>query len=127
MADLYCIGGHQLPDQHTYHKSLVAYSLSSSSGPIYGQYSIYKGEPAFCTPRQELLAMAEPYKNSLVGRFAVGHPSMDIIRKFVVFFGMKGDHFIGFLDHRHVLLSPGLEEVSHAFSVDKPSTSTIFL
>lgn len=114
MAAFYRVGGHRPPDQQVHPKTfattLAAYSLASSFGSIYGQCSTYRGKPTFLISRQELLAMTKPYQNSLVGRFTMGCPSMEIINKFVVSLGLKGDCPIGLLYHRHVLLSPMLEE-----------------
>ncbi|XP_071905711.1 uncharacterized protein [Coffea arabica] len=57
-----------------------------------------------------MLQIAAPYSNALVGRFAFGRPSMEIIRKFIVSLGLKGECPIGLLDSKHILLRPSVEE-----------------
>ncbi|XP_027124270.2 uncharacterized protein [Coffea arabica] len=89
--------------------SILAQSPSSSSSGI-GHLSTYKGEPSLVISRQDMLQIAAPYSNALVGRFAVGRPSMEIIRKFIVSLGLKGECPIGLLDSKHILLRPSVEE-----------------
>ena len=56
------------------------------------------------------MVLAEPFRNALVGHFAFNHPPMEVIQKFVVSFGLKGDCPVSLLDLNHVLLCLILEE-----------------
>ncbi|XP_071906033.1 uncharacterized protein [Coffea arabica] len=85
-------------------------SQPPSSSPGIGQLSTYKGEPSLVISRQDLLQIAAPYSNALVGRFAVGRPSMELIRKFLVSLGLRGECPIGLLDSKHILLRPAEAE-----------------
>ncbi|XP_027062808.1 uncharacterized protein [Coffea arabica] len=89
--------------------SLLSQSPSSSSSGI-GHLSTYKGEPSLVISRQDMMQIAAPYSNALVGRFAVGRPSMELIRKFIVSLGLRGECPIGLLDSKHILLRPSEEE-----------------
>ncbi|KAH9750076.1 hypothetical protein KPL70_005587 [Citrus sinensis] len=72
--------------------------------------SLMRGEPAVIFTTEEIAAMAEPFKLALVGKFSFGRPSMDIIRKFFVSLGLKGNSQISLLDNRHILIKLSLEE-----------------
>ena len=78
--------------------------------PDFGQLSTFRGEPALLISREEILTLSEPFKNFLVGRFAYSRPPMELIRKFVVSLGLKGDYPVGLLDNNHVLFCPCLEK-----------------
>lgn len=59
-----------------------ALSASSSCGltiPDLGVLSAYRGEPALLISKAKLTQLAEPFKNALVGHFAFGRPSMEMI------------------------------------------------
>ncbi|XP_071920617.1 uncharacterized protein [Coffea arabica] len=89
--------------------SVLSQSPSSASSGV-GLLSTYKGEPSLVISRQDMLQIAAPYSNALVGRFAVGRPSMELIRKFIVSLGLRGECPIGLLDSKHILLRPSEEE-----------------
>lgn len=65
-------------------------SVATGSSFDPGVVSTYRGEPALRISKQEILQLAEPYRNALVGRFPYSRPPMDMIRKFISFFGTKG-------------------------------------
>lgn len=46
--------------------------------------------------------MAKPFKLALVGKFSFGRPSVDVIRKFFVFLGLKGSYQVSLLNNRRV-------------------------
>lgn len=54
----------------------------------------------------EMLQLAEPCKNSLVGRFSFSRPPTEVVRKFFTSLGLKGDCSVGLLDSNHVLIQP---------------------
>ncbi|KAL9448767.1 hypothetical protein AB3S75_016131 [Citrus x aurantiifolia] len=54
--------------------------------------------------------MAAPFKLALVGKFSFGRPPIDVIRKFFVALGLKGNVDISLLDPRHILIQLHLEE-----------------
>lgn len=83
---------------------------NSSSLPDYGKLASHKGEPALVISRQEMLALAEPFRNALVGRFAFSRPPMEILRKFFISLGLKASCPIGLLDSNHILIRPSNEE-----------------
>ncbi|XP_027156871.1 uncharacterized protein LOC113758040 [Coffea eugenioides] len=89
--------------------SLLSQAPSSSSSGI-GHLSTYKGEPSLVISRQDMMQIAAPYSNALVGRFAIGRPSIELIRKFIVSLGLRGECPIGLLDSKHILLRPSEEE-----------------
>ncbi|XP_071926168.1 uncharacterized protein [Coffea arabica] len=70
--------------------SVLSQSPSSASSGV-GLLNTYKGEPSLVISRQDMLQIAAPYSNALVGRFAVGRPSMELIRKFIVSLGLRGE------------------------------------
>ncbi|KAL9420883.1 hypothetical protein AB3S75_038453 [Citrus x aurantiifolia] len=72
--------------------------------------SLVRGEPAVHFSTAEIQTMAEPFKLSLVGKFSFGRPPMELIRKFFVSLGLKGNCQISLLDARHVLIKLALEE-----------------
>ncbi|KAH9662191.1 reverse transcriptase domain-containing protein [Citrus sinensis] len=72
--------------------------------------SLMRGEPAVIFTTEEIAVMAEPFKLALVGKFSFGRPSMDIIRKFFISLGLKGNSQISLLDNRHILIKLSLEE-----------------
>ena len=81
-----------------------------AAGVDVGTLGYHRGEPALVLSRQELMGLAEPYKNALVGRFAVKRPPMEAIRRFFVTLGLKGSCSVGLLDAKHVLIRPEVEE-----------------
>ncbi|GAY64198.1 hypothetical protein CUMW_231780 [Citrus unshiu] len=54
--------------------------------------------------------MAAPFKLSLVGKLSFGRPPIDVIRKFFVALGLKGNVEISLLDPCHILIQLHLEE-----------------
>lgn len=54
--------------------------------------------------------MAQPFRLSLISKFSFGRPSMDIIRKFFISLGLKGNSQISLLDNRHILIKLSTEE-----------------
>nr|XP_027099129.1 uncharacterized protein LOC113718420 [Coffea arabica] len=90
--------------------AVVGNPCSALTGPDLGGLGAYRGEPALLLSRSELSLLAEPFKNALVGRFALRRPSMEVIRKFFVTLGLKGECSVGLLDANHVLIQPSTEE-----------------
>lgn len=60
---------------------------------------LHRGEPAVLFSAEEVKAMAKPFKQALVGKFCSGRPSMDVIRKFFVSLGLKGNCQVSLLDN----------------------------
>lgn len=96
------------PPARSFVAMLFAGSSMGSSEP--GIVSTFRGEPALRMSHGEMLLLAEPFPNVLVGRFAYGRPSMKQIRRFIVSLGLKGDCPVGLLDSKHVLLRLMVEE-----------------
>lgn len=72
--------------------------------------SLFGGEPIVHFFAAKIQIMVEPFKLSLVGKFSFGHPSMDLIRKFFLYLGLKGCAQISLLDNRHLLIKLHFEE-----------------
>lgn len=89
---------------------LVDKSIKASLGSDIGKSTTFKGETLLCLSWAEMLSIASPYANALVGRFVAERPSVETIRKFVVFLGLKGECPVGLLDSKHMLLRPMMAE-----------------
>ena len=74
--------------------------------------STHSGEPALRMSKQDIMQLAQPFHNVLIGRFSFSRPSMDVIRKFFLSLGHKGWCKVGLLDANHVLICPSAEEDS---------------
>ncbi|XP_071933805.1 uncharacterized protein [Coffea arabica] len=100
---------------HTLHGATKSFADVTAGGeavavPELGSLGSHRGEPALIISRQELTALAVPFRNALIGRFALRRPPMESIRKFFVSLGLKGEVSVGLLDAKHVLIRPSLEE-----------------
>lgn len=71
---------------------------------------LHRSEPTVLFSAEEIKAMVEPFKQALVGKFSFGQAFMDVIRKFFVSLGLKGNCQVSLLDHHHVLIKLSLEE-----------------
>ena len=102
------------PDLHCNAGRSFADVVVDGSGPAavegIGEISRHRGEPALRLLRQDMINLAAPFRNALVGRFAASRPSMEAIRKFFVSLGLKSDCAVGLLDQRHILIRPTAEE-----------------
>ncbi|KAH9684253.1 protein WVD2-like 3 [Citrus sinensis] len=85
---------------------------SQRTDPViaFRQSSTHKGEPAIFFTEEEINIMAAPFKLSLVGKLSFGRPPIDVIRKFFVALGLKGNVEISLLDPCHILIQLHLEE-----------------
>ncbi|XP_071928035.1 uncharacterized protein [Coffea arabica] len=88
----------------------VSGSAAPDAGSEVGTVSSFRGEPALRMSQEDMLCLAEPFRHALVGRFGFSRPSMDLIRKFFISLGLKGDCSVGLLDQNHVLIRPSLQE-----------------
>ncbi|XP_071918822.1 uncharacterized protein [Coffea arabica] len=75
-----------------------------------GTLGYHRGEPALVFSRQDLLGLAKPYRNALVGMFAFNRPPMEVIRRFFVTLGLEESCSVGLLDAKHVLIRPEVEK-----------------
>ncbi|KAK9179061.1 hypothetical protein WN943_028257 [Citrus x changshan-huyou] len=98
------------PNAPTHPKSFVDTVAGVSTTIPPKPISLVRGEPAVHFSAAEIQTMAEPFKLSLVGKFSFGRPPMELIRKFFVSLGLKGNCQISLLDSRHVLIKLVLEE-----------------
>ena len=89
---------------------LFAGSQRADPAIAFRQSSTHRGELAIFFTEEEINIMATPFKLSLVGKFSFSHPPIDIIRKFFVTLGLKGNVDISLLDPRHILIQLHLEE-----------------
>ena len=89
-------------------KSFAAVITASSSAEAFdpGQVSSYRGEPALRIAKSDILQLARPFQQALVGRFSYSHPPMETIRRFFLSLGLKGDC----ADANHILIRPSVEE-----------------
>ena len=89
---------------------VVSGVLLKKESPNPGFISTYRGELALRLSRHEMMILAKPFHNALVGHFAYGCPPMEVIRKFVISLGLKGECLVGLLDSNQVLFCPILED-----------------
>ena len=54
--------------------------------------------------------MAEPFKLALVGKFSFDCPPIDVIQKFFIFSGLKGNSQISLFDNRHICIMLKINE-----------------
>lgn len=78
--------------------------------PLIKPVQTFKGEPAVFFEEQELSSLAARFNLALIGKFAHGKPTTDVLYKEFQTIGLKGSFTIGWLDHRHVLLRFDFEE-----------------
>ncbi|KAL9424510.1 hypothetical protein AB3S75_031602 [Citrus x aurantiifolia] len=88
----------------------AAGSQRAAPAIAFRQSSTHRGEPAIFFTEEEINIMAAPFKLALVGKFSFGRPPIDVIRKFFVALGLKGNVDISLLDPRHILIQLYLEE-----------------
>lgn len=72
--------------------------------PDLGYPTTFNGEPSFCLTLDEFKTLSEPFKNSLIGRFLMGRPTMEVLRKFISSLGLKSEYSVGLVDDKHVLI-----------------------
>ena len=79
--------------------SVLAGASDKPDAIALGEVSTFRGEPALRISRREIEQLSEPFQNSLVGRFSFNRPPMEVIRKFFLSLGLRGDCKVGLLDH----------------------------
>ncbi|KAI0513408.1 hypothetical protein KFK09_009428 [Dendrobium nobile] len=78
---------------------------SSSSNPkLPFVQSSFKGCPALLFEDSVVDLLAAPYALTLVGKFVLRRPNLDVIRKFFVSLKLSGSFHVGLLDQRHVAI-----------------------
>ncbi|KAI0492813.1 hypothetical protein KFK09_027089 [Dendrobium nobile] len=82
---------------------LQALAGSTSSFPDLKR-STFRGLPALLVSDDEIRALAEPFRFSLVGFFPGKRPPLDAIRKFFFNLKLKGDVSVTVLDSTHILI-----------------------
>ncbi|XP_028550843.1 uncharacterized protein LOC114579665 [Dendrobium catenatum] len=82
---------------------LQALAGSTSSFPDLKR-STFRGLPALLVSDDEIRALAEPFRFSLVGFFPGKRPPLDAIRKFFFNLKLNGDVSVTVLDSTHVLI-----------------------
>lgn len=65
---------------------------------------LHRGELGVLFSAEEVWDIVEP------GKFSFDHPLMDVIRKFSVSFGLKGNFQVSLLNNRHVLIKLEMKE-----------------
>ncbi|KAI0496673.1 hypothetical protein KFK09_022997 [Dendrobium nobile] len=83
-------------------RDVLAGSVSTLNPSLSLTKSIVRGVPALIMSDEDILKLALPYQFTLVGKFSVRRPNLDVIR---VFFGklkLSGNFSIGMLDSRHI-------------------------
>lgn len=87
----------------------VADSRNSPTIPV-RPTTLHRGEPAVLFTVEDVHTMAIPFKLALVGKFSNGRPSMEVIRKFFLSLGLRGEAHVSLMDDRHVLIKLQFEE-----------------
>ena len=72
--------------------------------------STHRDEPTLRMCKQDILNLAQPIHNALVGRFSYSRPPMDVIRIFFLSLGPNDECAVGLLDYNHVLIWSMVEE-----------------
>ncbi|KAI0530805.1 hypothetical protein KFK09_000353 [Dendrobium nobile] len=78
--------------------------VSSSSSKLKFVQSSLKGCPALIFEDSVVEQLAAPYALTLVGKFVLRRPNLDVIRKFFVNLKLSGSFHVGLLDQRHVAI-----------------------
>lgn len=104
--------GEGAPPPPTLSFATVVSAGAATTTSSVGVVSTYCKEPALCMSRQDMESSAEPYRNALLGRFAFNRPPMEIVQKFFISLGLKGDCFVGLLEANHVLIRPTLKKTT---------------
>ena len=82
-----------------------------------GEVSSFRGEPTLRLSWQEIDTLSKPYQNALARCFLFNRPSMEFIKKFFTFLGLKRDCAVGLLNAKHALIRPSVEEdYTHMFA-----------
>ncbi|KAI0519813.1 hypothetical protein KFK09_007274 [Dendrobium nobile] len=78
----------------------------ASSGDIFPnvQQSVFNGIPAVLLSDEEVLKLASPFQFTLVGKFGVRRPNLDVIRNFFSSLKLTGFYSVGLLDTRHAAI-----------------------
>ncbi|KAL0904830.1 hypothetical protein M5K25_026985 [Dendrobium thyrsiflorum] len=64
--------------------------------------SVFNGVPAVLLSDEEVLKLASPFQFTLVGKFSLRQPNLDMIRQFFGNLKLTGFFSIGLLDDRHI-------------------------
>ena len=71
---------------------------------VQASLSTHRGEPAVVFKADDIAAVANPFRYTLVGKFSKGRPLLPDLRKFFSTLDLKDMISVGLLDARHVLL-----------------------
>ncbi|CAH9072374.1 unnamed protein product [Cuscuta epithymum] len=72
--------------------------------------SRHKGVPAISFPDSDVAILAERHKNTLIGYFYRGRPSLENIRKAFEIIGFKGSFHLGVMERKHIVIRFDAEE-----------------
>ena len=75
--------------------------------------STHRGEPALIFSQEVIHKLSDPFRYALVGKFARGRPSLELVRKFFVTLDLKQPVSVGLLDPRHILIRVADERDYH--------------
>ncbi|KAL0907216.1 hypothetical protein M5K25_025770 [Dendrobium thyrsiflorum] len=79
--------------------------------------SVFNGVPAVLLSDEEVLKLASPFQFTLVGKFSLRRPNLDMIRQFFGNLKLTGFFSIGLLDARHVSIQLTNDlDYSHVFA-----------
>ncbi|KAL0926031.1 hypothetical protein M5K25_004412 [Dendrobium thyrsiflorum] len=89
-------------DSHS--RSFKEVLAGASDGKIDYVRSTVKGLPALLFEDSVVSKLAAPFSFTLVGKFMLKRPSIDIIRKFFVNLKLSGAFSVGLMDSRHIAI-----------------------
>ncbi|KAL0909742.1 hypothetical protein M5K25_020638 [Dendrobium thyrsiflorum] len=98
-------------------KDALAGSSSSSVSKLSFTTSSFKGCPALLFEESVVSQLAAPFAFTLVDKFLLRRPNIDIIRKFFVNLKLSGSFHVGLLDPWHISIQLSNDlDYSHIFS-----------
>ncbi|XP_020690945.1 uncharacterized protein LOC110105688, partial [Dendrobium catenatum] len=85
-------------------KDVVSGGSSSSLPKVKFVHSTFKGCPALLFEDVVVNQLAAPFSFTLVGKFMLRRPNLDVIRKFFFSLKLSGSFTVGLLDPKHVVV-----------------------
>ncbi|PKU71054.1 hypothetical protein MA16_Dca017043 [Dendrobium catenatum] len=85
-------------------KDVVSGGSSSSANRVKFVHASFKGCPALLFEDSVVSQLAAPFSSTLVGKFVMHRPNLDVIRKFFYSLKLFGSFNVGLLDPRHIAI-----------------------
>ncbi|XP_020597161.1 uncharacterized protein LOC110036938 [Phalaenopsis equestris] len=99
------------PDHLVFPQNFHDTTAGKVNSPCIHSLGIKEGELDVYLSPQEIHNLNEQVKFTLVGKFLLGHPKMELVTNYFASLKFNGDWHIGILDGRHLLIQLSGEEV----------------